>query len=51
MPANLVRGKVEQGPILVRDILVLVSEVHLCTIIASHLSHIRSLLYIGRLRT
>lgn len=39
MPAELVRRKVEQGPMLVRDILVLVSEVHLRTIVASHLSH------------
>lgn len=39
MPADLVRRKVEQGPVLVGDVLVLVSEIYLHAIVASHLSH------------
>lgn len=39
MPADLVRRKVEQGPVLVGDVLVVVSEIYLRAIVASHLSH------------
>ena len=39
MPAELVRRKVEQGPVLVGNVLVLVSQIYLRTIVASHLSH------------
>ena len=39
MPADLVRRKVEQGPVLVCNVLVLVSQIYLRTIVASHLSH------------
>ncbi|KYQ54751.1 hypothetical protein ALC60_06353 [Trachymyrmex zeteki] len=39
MPADLVRRKVEQGSVLVGNVLVLVSQIYLRTIVASHLSH------------
>ncbi|KYN30219.1 hypothetical protein ALC57_00357, partial [Trachymyrmex cornetzi] len=39
IPPDLVRRKVEQGPVLVGNVLVLVSQIYLRTIVASHLSH------------